>query len=392
MLPNSIRPRISELNDTVVRSTVEVQPDVGGSRSAGDVTVFRLPQGTIFDLATARLSGTMVLGNIGDSTALPAFAESVIRRLEIRTASGVTLMSCSDYGEIASMFRLNVGKYKNSPVAVNYGWDVVDGNRVTPGATSIAFQTRFALGMLSEYSPTQLWATDLLGLEVRVTWADPAVICSRSANTQSGSYEDYKLIVDALMFEQSSYERVLRGLKEQGGVSLKYGNVSLLSEHGGITTALATNDRFTSGSIDAIVTLLKASDYMQANASGSTVASDFQTSIMETGRTQVIVNGHVMASDVTGMHAYALTEDVHRNLGMDFAPFNWAASAGYCVSLQAPRSQADVGSSGLNSFTKPGTIQVRITGMSANAKVAKTWVLHTSTVTVSESDMVTVLL
>lgn len=399
-IPASLRPKISGLDDTIVRSTIRIEPDVGGVHLGNTQVTFRLPAGTILDLNTLRLHV-----NIDQTTGLgartPRYTDSIISRLDIKTTSGYQLCSITDYNEIVTLLR---SWMETDLVAADASWN----NRVTApdgvGQYSITVDG-FRLGPLARNSQTPLWATDLLNVDVTVTLADPTIILEPGVDGNgailpvAATYSDVFMTCDTLLFEQATYDSMIVAAKGQSGFKMLYPMATLVAERGDVSSNVVFNERFSSRSLDAVLAVPKRNAYRASqNRDGyDDDMAHWQASLNDNTRGSFVVNGHAMSPELNSKLGYFNARTTVENLFPD-PGVRVLGNAGtrYFLgcSLNAPRGRGQdghVGSSGLNTFSHPGSITCRMAFDTPGLlKAVKLWAMHTSEVEISNDDMVRV--
>lgn len=406
-IPASLRPKISGLDDTIVRSTIRIEPDVGGVHTGNTQVTFRLPAGTILDLGTLRLHMN-VNQTSGQNSRTPRFTDSVISRLDIKTTSGYQLCTIIDYNEIVTLMR---SWFETDLVASDASW----GARQNAAADLVTYPITvdgFRLGPLARNSQTPLWATDLLNVDVTITLADPTVIFEPGfvpdANNNNNpvlrpvaaTYSDVFMTCDTLLFEGATYDSMIVAAKGQSsGFKMLYPMATLIAERGDVSSNVVFNERFSSRSLDAVLAVPKPNTYRQSQSSEyyEFALSHYQASLPDGARGSFVVNGHAMSPEMNIQLGYFNARTVIENLLPDPGVRVYGnAGISYFLgaSLNAPRGRGQdghVGSSGLNTFSHPGSITCRVAFDTPGVlKAVKLWAMHTAEVEISNDDMVRV--
>lgn len=234
------------------RTLTRILPSTGNNQvKAGNVSIFQMPQASVLNMRSFRLNfHGKTSGDATNAVQFPKFMASLISRIEI-FINGVSIQNIQHYNDIYHIVRdysRDYDKYSSKlcnnadPATVK---QAVGDNGIITDRTGTNLEQDIGDYCIDDWcgfleTCPEFVNTNLFGnMEVHITWADNAVLCTAATNP---SYTLDKLVawVDVVHFKDDSYLRELdRILQTEGELVIPYKNYR--SYLGSITT----NDKTT---------------------------------------------------------------------------------------------------------------------------------------------------
>ena len=347
--------------------------------------IFRLPVNSCIDLHSLALHFTAST----TTGMLPVQSSELIGRLEVLVnGSSVFGAALQEYNTLSKVFHnLILGQDKIQEQAV-YSTGTppatlvyAGGNSATAYSGSVPLIVDNWIGFLGGSYQRYLDTSILGAVEIRLTWASPAVITptSGSVGAQTYSVTGVELLVESIEWADNWHQRSLQAALASGPLLIPFKNYASFNYYIGAGSG-NLNTSYSTESLDAIYAFLRPTDYNSVSSTGNLANVsdahwfDFRS---DSATHQVRVNNALLPQfPATTQEAYSLMKNAVNGGGMNLGYVNVIGSqavwnAGKFAFVQSLKYKDDVPlskvASGLNTNQSQIPISWNFAGATGSA-------------------------